>query len=156
VVALWPGELKGEALALYGSAERTQALLALRGFALVPRPHLGFYGASPPQRLYTTTSLTPAGYLAAWRDDLDRVHAYRREQLRGELWAWLTGRGHASDEDAAALPRFERLAGRRSIHLRPAIRVERRVDPDPRAIGAAIARVLDALGEPPLPIASGP
>jgi hypothetical protein len=162
VLAAWPGELKGEARALYGS-DRAEALLALGGtggtgdWLLTPRPHLGFYGASPPQRLYTTTPLDAPVYVRGWQEDLDRVHAYDLGELRDVLWPWLLGRGYASPSDAAGLPRFERLAGRRAIHLRPAIRAERTVPPEPAAIRAALATLLDVLGEPslPVPIASG-
>jgi hypothetical protein len=154
VLAVWPGELKGEATALYGS-ERADALLALRDWRLTPRPHLGFYGASPPQRLYTTTALEPRAYVRSWQEDLDRVHAYALAELREVLWPWLVARRYASADDAAGLPRFERLAGRRAIHLRPAIRAELTVARDPATIRTELAALLDALGEPPLPIASG-
>jgi hypothetical protein len=156
VLAVWPGELKGEARALYGSG-RAEALLGLRDWHLTPRPHLGFYGASPPQRLYTTTALDARAYVRGWQEDLDRVHAYELGELRDLLWPWLVGRRYASPGDAAGLPRFERLVGRRAIHLRPAIRAERAVAPDPAAIRTALAALLDALGEPslPVPIASG-
>jgi hypothetical protein len=107
-----------------------------------------------PQRLYTTTALGPRGYVRAWQEDLDRVHAYDVSELRDLLWPWLVARGYASTRDARALPRFERLAGRRSIHLRPAIRAERPVAPEPPAIRAALAELLVALDEPPLPVAS--
>jgi hypothetical protein len=155
LLAVWPGELKGEARALYGT-ERADALLRLREWQLTPRPHLGFYGASPPQRLYTTTALDLAAYVRAWQEDLDRVHAYELGELRDVLWPWLVARGYASPEDARGLPRFERLAGRRAIHLRPAVRAERTVVREPRAIRDALAGLLAALDEPPLPIASGP
>lgn len=156
VLAVWPGELKGEARALYGS-DRCVALLGLSDWQLTPRPHLGFYGASPPQRLYTTTSLGARNYVRRWQEDLDRVHAYELGELREVLWPWLVGRRYASASDAAGIPRFEQLVGRRAIHLRPAIRAERTVPPDPEAIRAALTTLLDALGEPslPVPIASG-
>lgn len=155
VLAVWPGELKGEARALYGG-DRAAALLALSGWELTPRPHLGFYGASPPQRLYTTTALAPAAYVRAWQEDLDRVHAYELGELRDVLFPWLVARGYASPHDRDGLPRFERLAGRRAIHLRPAIRAVRSVTPEPRAIRTALGDLLAALDEPPLPIASRP
>ena len=154
MLAVWPGELKAEARALYGTG-RAEALLALAGeWDASPRPHLGFYGASPPQRLYTTPALGVRAYVHAWQDDLDRVHAYELGELRELLWPWLVARGYASPGDAAGIPRFERLAGRRAIHLRPAIRLERAVAADPGQIRAALAALLDALDEPPLPVAS--
>jgi hypothetical protein len=155
VLAVWPGELKAEARALYGTA-RADALLSLRGWRATPRPHLGFYGASPPQRLYTTPALDLGAYVRGWQEDLDRVHAYELAQLRDILWPWLVARGYASPEDAPRLPRFERLAGRRAIHLRAAIRLERAVDRAPYAIRGVLAGLLDVLDEPPLPIASAP
>ena len=161
MLAVWPGELKAEARALYGTG-RADALLRLAGAPLpptetwraTPRPHLGFYGASPPQRLYTAPALGLRAYVRAWQEDLDRVHAYELGELRDLLWPWLVARGYASPPDAAQLPRFERLAGRRAIHLRPAIRLEHTVAADPKRIREALERLLQALDEPPLPVAS--
>ena len=157
VLAAWPGELKGEARALYGTG-RADALVDLVGgrWAGTPRPHLGFYGASPPQRLYTTAALDLDGYVRGWVEDVDRVHAYSLAELHDVLGPWLVARGYASPADAAGLPRFERLAGRRAVHLRPAVRVERPVPRDPEAVRAALAELLDALDEPGLPVASAP
>ncbi|HKP91432.1 MAG TPA: hypothetical protein VJT75_15815 [Thermoleophilaceae bacterium] len=153
VLAAWPGELKAEAQALYGT-DRASRLTSLRGWHVTPRPHLGFYGASPPQRLYTTSALDVDAYVRSWREDVDRVHAYELGELRDVLWPWLVARGYASPRDAVRIPRFERLVGRRTIHLRPAVRVERPVAANADDVRAALAGLLVALDEPPLPVAS--
>lgn len=168
-LAVWPGELKAQAHAFFGTP-RARALLDLvattGGWHAEPRPHLGFYGASPPQRLYLTPRLGLRDYVAAWSgDDLARVRAYERADLRRELVPWLVERGHASDADRAGLPRFERLLGRRQAHLRPAVRAWREwqldhaEDLDERgelvgAVRSALVTVLERLDEPPLPVAS--
>jgi hypothetical protein len=63
------------------------------------------------------------------------VHACELGELREVLWPWLVARGYASPPDAARLPR-------------------RAVEADPNRIREALARLLAALDEPPLPVAS--
>ena len=171
VLAVWPGELKQQARELYGT-DRAARLLDLvaagasgtSGWRAEPRPHLGFYGASRGQRLHLTTTRTLPEYVAGWSEDLGRIHAYPPAALRGDVWPWLVDRGYAAPADADGLPRFERLLGRRQLHIRPAIRVLREWPPAdadrldergelPAAIGAALCELLDALDEPD-PVAS--
>jgi hypothetical protein len=169
-LAVWPGELKSQAHAFYGT-RRARALLdlvATAGWRAEPRPHLGFYGASPPQRLYLTPRLALADYVAAWSGpDLERVHAYDRPEVGRDLLPWLVARGHASPADRDGLARFERLLGRRTAHLRPAVRawwewpLAAADELDGRgALAAAVrerlAALLEELDEPPLPVASRP
>jgi hypothetical protein len=169
-LAIWPGELKAQAHAFYGTP-RARALLELVAtgdWHAEPRPHLGFYGASPPQRLYLTPRIGLEDYVAAWSgEDLERVHAYERPAVRRELLPWLVERGHGSPADLDELPRFERLLGRRAAHLRPAVRaytqwpLDLAEDLDERgelvaAVRTALATLLERLDEPPLPVASRP
>ena len=167
-LAVWPGELKAQAQAFYAGdrAARLLELVADSPWTAEPRPHLGFYGASPPQRLYLTPRLALDAYVEAWSSgDLDRVHYYPRARVRGELLPWLVERGHASPGDLDGLPRFEYLLGRRDAHLRPAVRARREwsldeaedldeADELAAAIRDELALLLEHLDEPPLPVAS--
>ena len=165
MLAVWPGELKDQALALYRG---TRAVAAVReasaaGWLVEPRPHLGFFMASRGQRLHLTSRVDSPTYARQWSEgDVGRVGGWRPERLRPDLWPWLLERGYASPGDEAGLDRFIRLAGRRGPHLRPAMRFAREwgaveaMDLD-RAGSLApevcrrVDEVLEALGEPPLP-----
>ena len=169
----WPAELKGQALAFYGTtrAERTLRLDPSDGWYVKPNPHLAFRGAlTAAQRLHTSCQLEPAEYLRQWvKDDLEHVRAYAPEEVREELWPWLEERGYASSEDAGELDRFLDELGRRPAHLRPGVRIycewrwEQAVELDEAGLRGersqlaglirdAIEELLAALKEPPLPV----
>lgn len=160
----WPAELKAQAHAFYGD-DRPAGLLGLISgdsrWRAEPRPHLAFFHSSPDERLYLTPRLALEDYIARWaRGDLDRVRAYRRAELRSDVWPWLVSRGHASPADADGLSEFESRLGRRDVHLRPAVRIRREwpleVAEELEDRGALVAEVraalttlLAALREPP-------
>lgn len=165
VLAVWPGELKDQARALY-STGRAAGLLDFVASSddveVAASPHLAFRLSDRRQRVYLTPTIDVTEYVRSWADEnLDRV-AYPPSSLHDELWPWLLERGYASPADAEELPRFERALGRRAIHLRPGLRVWRRwpleaaEDLDERGalidqVRTTLTRVLAALGEPALP-----
>ncbi len=138
VLCAWPGELRAQAHAFYGSdrAARIAALVKRDpAWFAVPRPHLAFNGARPRDRYYFRCSLPADEYLASWSrpDHLKAAGGHDPESVCGELWPWLCRRGFADpgNPDAEAqLERFmESLRRRRSqAHLRPGIELERRCE----------------------------
>ena len=123
---------------------------------------LNHAGAPQPVGSRVATVSLAGGTWDVWEGNIGwNVVSYVRTSGTGSLsfapntfFADAVARGYASPPDAAQLPRFERLAGRRAIHLRPALRLERTVEADPRRIREALASLLEALDEPPLPVAS--
>ena len=165
MLALWPGELKGQALAFYRGDRAVDAVRAASssGWLVEPRPHLGFFMASRGQRLHLTPRVDALTYARQWTEaDVGRAGGWPLERLRAELWPWLLGRGYASPGDEAGLDRYERLAGRRGPHLRPAMRFAREWDAADAAeldrrgrLAPEVRRLVDEalglLGEPGLP-----
>jgi len=135
VLCVWPGELRSQARAFYGSdrAERVRALIEREpAWVAVPRPHLAFNGSQRADRLYFSCPLPAAEYLARWSrpEDLEAAGGHAPESVPGELWPWLCERGYADPADPAAedeLARFmSALRRRRSqAHLRPGIELSR-------------------------------
>lgn len=167
VLHMWPGELKRQAEHLYGD-EHAARLCALPldsepGWRVDPQPQLGFRNAPARTRVYLTCRLDAATYARRWQgDDWAKVGAHQPETVLDELWPWLLRRRYAARGDRARLERFLNTLGRRHAHLRPSLHVSRtwsfeeatRLDDEGLLAGeirAAIARVLAALQEPPLP-----
>jgi hypothetical protein len=138
VLCTWPGELKAQARAFYGSdrAERVSVLIERDpAWLAVPRPHLAYNGALRADRLYLSCPLPAAEYLARWSrpDDLKEVGGHTPESVPGELWPWLCERGYADPANPDAEAQLERfmasLRRRRSqAHLRPGIELRRRCE----------------------------
>jgi hypothetical protein len=164
VAAVWPAELKPQAHALYPTGRAAALLDAVEGsddLMIEARPHLAFRWSDRDQRVYLRPTIGLREYVRSWADeDLARV-SYAPSQLRGELFPWLLKRGYASPRDEAKLPEFERVLGRRPIHLRPGLSVwrewplEMAEQLDARGhlvheVRTALDRLLAALGEPPL------
>ncbi len=164
---IWPGELKAQAEQLYagGRAERLCELIAGadRGaWSVRPQPLLGFRNAPVRTRVYLTCELDPGEYARRWQGpDWKRVGAHHRNHVRDQLWPWLIDRGYASPGDEERIEPFLRALGRRFAHLRPSMHVTRtweweeaeRLDDEGLLTGeihAALSRVLELLGEPPL------
>lgn len=165
VLATAAGELKPQALALYGTS-RWQGAVALAdrdGWKVGPNLYLGYRGAQThAQRLHLTGRVPVAEYARRWaEEDRDRIGAHRYDTVRDGLWPWLLARGYASEEDRAHLEPFLEGLGRRDAHLRPRIELVRRWTVDEAAVlderhgladelRRAIDELLAALGEPAL------
>jgi hypothetical protein len=157
VLCAWPGELRSQARAFYGSdrAERVRALIEREpAWIAVPRPHLAFNGARRADRFYFACPLPAAEYLARWSrpEDLKAAGGHAPESVEGELWPWLCDRGYADPEDPAAeagLLRFmSALKRRRSqAHLRPGIELRHRC----RDSAAGLVQTLAETLREPLP-----
>jgi hypothetical protein len=165
VLRTWPGELKTQALAFYGS-ERWRCLLELVGrgeWTAIPRPHLAYNGSRPADRFYLPCSLSLDDYVRSWArpDHLDKAGGHPLEALGTELWPWLCENRYA-DADApgasAERERFtEALRRRRAqAHLRPGLEVSRgcaaslEQEPDALAdeVRGAVQELAVALREP--------
>jgi hypothetical protein len=138
VLCIWPGELRAQARAFYGSdrAERVAALIERDpAWQAVPRPHLAYNGARRDDRFYFHCPLSAAEYLAQWSrpDDLKAVGGHAPESVPGELWQWLCDRRYADPADPGAEAQLDRfMAGlrrrRSQAHLRPGIELRRRCE----------------------------
>jgi hypothetical protein len=138
VLCIWPGELRAQARAFYGSdrAERVAALIERDpAWHAVPRPHLAYNGARRADRFYFRCPLSASEYLARWSrpDDLKAVGGHAPESVPGELWPWLCERSYADPADPDAEAQIDRfmasLRRRRShAHLRPGIELRRRCE----------------------------
>ncbi|HEU5104779.1 MAG TPA: hypothetical protein VFU11_02940 [Solirubrobacterales bacterium] len=136
VLCAWPGELRSQARAFYGSdrAGRVRALIEREpAWVATPRPHLAFNGARRADRYYFSCPLPAPEYLARWSrpDDLRAAGGHAPESIVDELWPWLCERGYADPGDPAAeaeLARFMSVLKRRrsQAHLRPGIELRRR------------------------------
>jgi hypothetical protein len=158
VVALWPAELKPQALYLYGqrlARPMISAALA-HGWTATPSPHLAFWNAAPAVRLYMQATVDALEYARRWEEeDLDWVGARSRADVRRTLWPWLKSRGYVTDGDDATLEQWlaSYLGRRRAAFLRPGLRLKRRCSPDdkPPALRREVDAIFEAAGEPPLP-----
>lgn len=169
VLQACPAELKPQAEALYrtGRVRRLVDWLARQADAwqACANPHLAFFHARPPQRLYLTCRLPVAEYARRWSGgDFAQVGAHRREQVQRGLWPWLLDRQYAIPGDD--LDAFLRRLGRRPAHLRPGIKIQRTwtwaqaAEADQRGMLAsevrtAVRGLLTALGEPLPPACEG-
>lgn len=171
-VLTWPGELRRQAQLLYDghSASRLLAAAAAYDWEVELRPHLAYWRSRPGERLYMhpAPDLSSVDYVARWGgEDADRIRAYTRTEAREELWPWLLERGYATSPDADELdPFLERVRkANRDIHLRPGLALIRRwtrEDVDALRLRGtlvgelrdALGRILEAMGDPPLPAAS--
>jgi hypothetical protein len=163
----WPAELKPQAEALYrtGRARLLMGFLAARADAWQARPNiqLAFRNAAAAQRLFPHCRLEITEYVRRWSgDDFEMVGAHHFDEIRGDLWPWLQEHQYASPEDDQLLDAFLKRLGRRDAHLRPGIEVQRiwpwthAVDLDEGGalageVRTAVAELLAALDEPPLP-----
>lgn len=142
VVALWPAELKPQALHLYGKRRgRTMISAALaHGWTATSAPQLAFWHAAPPVRLYMEPTVDTLEYARRWEeDDLDWVGAHPRADVRRVLWPWLKSREYVTDADDAVLDQWlASYLGRRPALLRPGLRLKRRCAPSD---GPAMLRV---------------
>lgn len=160
----WPAELKPQAAALYqtGRAQRLMDLVAGHPEAWQARPnvHLAFRNAPVAQRLYLHCHLQITEYIHRWSGkDFAQIRAHHYNNIRENLWPWLRERQYASPEDDQQLDAFLKRLGRRDVHLRPGIEVQRiwpwphAVDLDERGalvreVRNAVAELLTALDEP--------
>jgi hypothetical protein len=167
VLAAWPGEMKAQARAVYGTKVGA-AIVALADRSSVwtvrPSPHLAFNGARRGDRLYFRCPLDPATYVARWSrpEALGQIHAHPAETVRDRLWPWLCQQGFADPDDpasAAGLDHYMKALTRRrsDAHLRPGLTLERQLLATDeremlRELTAAVAELARALGEtPPAP-----
>ncbi len=123
VVAMWPGELKSQALHLYsdGRAKRMIAATRARSWNAIPRPALAFFNSAPSQRLYMEPDLTAEEYAERWEGpDAAWIRRYPREEMP-TIRAWLEERGYLEPGDAAAVERFTKALGNRPIDVRPGL-----------------------------------
>lgn len=138
VLCVWPGELRAQARAFYGSdrAARVAALIERDpAWLAVPRPHLAYNGAPRAARFYFHCPLSGLEYLARWSrpEDLEKAGGHAPESVPGDLWPWLCGQGYADQGDPEADAQLERfmasLRRRRSqAHLRPSLELRHRCD----------------------------
>lgn len=132
VAALWPAELKAQAIYLYGERVATAMITAARaqGWTAEPSPQIAFRNSHPSQRLYMSPQIDAADYAQRWQDgDLKHIGQYQRSEVRTRLWRWLKSRDYATDSDDQILDEFlaERL-GKRPAYLRPGLRLKRRFE----------------------------
>ncbi len=158
-LALWPAELKEQAVYLYGrglARPMISAALAC-GWTAAAAPQLAFRNSRPALRLYMTPDIDPLEYARRWEaDDLSWVGAHSPAELRRRVWPWLKSRGYATDEDHAVLDEWlASCLGRREAFLRPGLRLKRRCagGDSPSSLRHEINAILAAAEEPVLPAA---
>jgi hypothetical protein len=164
--ALSPGEYQSHARYLY-SNRRAETFVsdARKGaWSVDPKPHIAFFQAPPYQRLYLDSTMDCDQYVKLWQGPgWEWIHGYRQQELTDSLWPWLKEKELATPEDDKVFHEFRRLLGdRRVAHLRPALRAERDWTRDEVAafsaaqlaaeVRAEVNRVLQAIGEPRLPV----
>jgi hypothetical protein len=157
MLAIWPAELKTQAVHLYGKhLGRPMISTALsEGWSAEPAPQLAFWQSAAAVRLYLRPGTDALEYARRWEEeDLNWVGAYSRADLSRVLWPWLKGRSYASDADDPILDQWlGSYLGRRQAFLRPGVRLKRRCGPDdtPESLRREIDAILAAAGEPALP-----
>jgi hypothetical protein len=167
-MCVWPGELKGQAGALYGG-ERVARLLAFLGvhgeWQATPKPHLAFPFAKFPEVLYLSPTLDATQYLERWAepDAFAEIRGHRPDSVQSELWPWLLEQGFTDEtpaQDGSLDAYLERVANRPQALMRPGIELRREWDWDEaRAVGReslvgelreSMREILEALDEPGL------
>ena len=138
ILATWPAEMKGQAVAVYSSdlGERIVELVETSDkWTGEPIPHLAFNAAKRSDRFYFPCPLSLSEYVTRWSrpEDQREVRQHELETIRSELWPWLCEQGYVDLADPnldRGLDRYlEALARRRSGgHLRPGIMLRRRCD----------------------------
>jgi hypothetical protein len=165
-VALSPGEYQSHARYLYSDRRAETFVSNARegAWSVDPKPHIAFYQAPPYQRLYLDSTMDCDQYVKLWQGPgLKRIHGYGQQELTDFLWPWLKEKELATPEDDKVFHEFWRLLGdRRVAHLRPALRAELDWTRDEVAtfsaaqladeVRAEVNRVLQAIGEPRLPV----
>jgi hypothetical protein len=157
VLALWPAELKQQALYLYGHRLGRPMISAAiaQGWTAEPTPQLAFRNSAAAVRLYMRPRVDVLEFVRRWEEeDLSRVGAHSRAHLRHDLWPWLKSRSYATDADDPVLEQWlGSCLGRRDAFLRPGLRLKRRCSPTdkPAELRREIDGILAAAGEPPLP-----
>jgi hypothetical protein len=123
VAALWPGELKPQALHLYRAGRSIAMISAARklGWSARPSPHIGFFNSAAALRLYLDPEIDAAEFARRWEEtDGEWIRQYPRDEVRSTLWPWLKRRGYADDGDAdEVLDRFLSILGKRPAHPPP-------------------------------------
>lgn len=156
-LAMWPAELKEHALYLYGGglAEPMVRTAESHGWRTEPAPQIAFRSSAARLRLYLRPAVDTHEYVRRWeQDDLDRIGAYPRKDVRAELWPWLKERGYAAADDDPVLEEWlESCLGKRKAFLRAGLRLMRRSEPaDSSAqLRQEVNAILAAAGEPALP-----
>lgn len=164
--ALWPGELQPHAKYLYSDrrAETFVSVAREGGWSVEPNPHIAFFQAPPHQRVYLDPTIGRDQYVQLWQGPgWERIHGYSQQELTESLWPWLKKQGCATAADDPVFGEFLRLLGnRRLAHLRPGLRAEREWRRDEvgalssqlaAKVRSEVNRVLQAIGEPRLPVA---
>lgn len=155
-LALWPAELKEQAVYLYGRRlARPMVSTALsQGWTAAAAPQLAFRNSQAVLRLYMAPDIDPLEYARRWEDaDLSWVGAHSRADLHRRVWPWLKSRGYASDEDDRVLEEWvASCLGRRDAFLRPGLRLKRHCQPQdsPSHLRREINAILAAAKEPGL------
>jgi hypothetical protein len=161
IAALWPAELKTQAIYLYGNHLSIPMVARARdlGWTAEPAPQLAFRNSAPEQRLYMKTAVDALDYARRWENgDLRWVGQYKRAEVIGKLWPWLKERGYANDRDDTTLFAFlETRLGNRPAFMRPGLRLHRRWDDQAASsddiaatVRSEVNAVLAAANEPPL------
>jgi hypothetical protein len=157
VLALWPAELKEQALYVYGRRLGRPMIRAAqtKGWSAEPAPQLAFRNSRPSLRLYMQPRIDVLEYARRWEEeDLGQVGAHRRSRIRSILWPWLKSRGFVADLDDAVLELWmSKCLGRRDAFLRPGLRLKRSCGPadTPASLRREIDAILAAAADPPLP-----
>jgi hypothetical protein len=145
VLCAWPGELKAQAGALYGTSVGREIVELVENsdeWVAEPLPHLAFNNARRQDRFYFRCSLPLAEYVARWSrpEDLSEVRAHPIDSVHSRLWPWLCDRGYADpndDESGPGLDRFLDVLKRRrsNAHIRPSLFLRRRCSaPDEKGL----------------------
>lgn len=156
-LALWPAELKEQALYLYGRrlARPMISTAQSQGWTTAAAPQLAFRNSQAVLRLYMAPQIDPLEYARRWEDsDLSWVGAHSRADVRRSVWPWLKSRGYVADEDDSVLEEWlASCLGRRDAFLRPGLRLTRRwtAHDSPARLRGEINAILAAAKEPALP-----
>lgn len=152
VVALWPAELKGQAVYLYGNRLATPMIRRARelGWTATAALQFAFRNSAPSQRLYIRPDVDALDYARRWEEDVSNVGQHSSGELRRRIWPWLKQLGYVADAHDPTLDEWlaQRL-GRRPAFPRPGLRLQARRT-DRTRMGAEVDAIL-AAGEPGLP-----